>query len=89
MWLMLQQNEPKDFIICSGKSISLREIVKYVFDKLGIDKNKIVTDESFFRPNDIKNIYGNNEKAKKELGWEYEKTFFEVLDLLIAEEDKI
>ncbi len=86
MWLMLQQDEPKDFIICSGKSISLRDIVEYVFDKLGIDKNKIVTDESFFRPNDIKNIYGNNEKAKKELGWEYEKTFFEVLDILIQEE---
>lgn len=86
MWLMLQQDAPKDYIVCSGESISLREIINYVFDKLGIDKNKIVIDKSFFRPNDIKNTYGTNEKVKKELGWEYNKTFFEVLDILIKEE---
>lgn len=86
MWSMLQQDMPKDYIVCSGESISLREIVEYVFEKLGIDKSKIVIDKSFFRPNDIKNIYGANEKAKKELGWEYGKTFFEVLDILIEEE---
>jgi GDPmannose 4,6-dehydratase len=88
MWLMLQQDAPKDCIVCSGESISLREIVEYVFDKLGIDKRKIVIDKSFFRPNDIRNIYGTNEKAKKELGWKYDKTFFEVLDILIKEEEK-
>jgi GDPmannose 4,6-dehydratase len=86
MWLMLQKNTPKDYIVCSGESISLREIIEYVFKKLGIRKDKIVIDKSFFRPNDIENIYGVNEKAKKELGWEYEKTFFEVLDILIKEE---
>jgi len=86
MWMMLQQDTPKDFIICSGKSISLREIIEYVFDKLEIDKEKIVIDESFFRPNDIKNIYGDNKKARMELGWEYDRTFFEVLDILIKEE---
>lgn len=86
MWLMLQQNAPKDYIVCSGESISLREIIEYVFSKLGIDKSKIVIDKSFFRPNDIENIYGTNEKAKKELGWRYEKNFFEVLDILIEEE---
>lgn len=86
MWLMLQQEKPKDFLVCSGESISLREIVHYVFDKLKIDKNKIIIDKSFFRPNDIKNIYGDNRKAKKELDWKYDKTFFEVLDILIKEE---
>ncbi len=86
IWLMLQQKNPKDFLVCSGESISLREIVNYVFDKLKIDKNKIIVDESFFRPNDIKNIYGDNKKAKKELGWKYDKKFFKVLDILIKEE---
>lgn len=88
MWLMLQQKEPKDFLVCSGKPVSLREIIYYVFDKLEIDRGKITIDQSLFRPNDIKSIYGNNEKAKKELGWKYDKTFFEVLDILIAEETK-
>ncbi|MCX6762160.1 MAG: GDP-mannose 4,6-dehydratase [Candidatus Moranbacteria bacterium] len=86
MWLMLQQDAPKDYIVCSGESMSLREIIEYVFSKLGIDKSKIAIDKSFFRPNDIENIYGTNEKAKKELGWKYEKNFFEVLDILIEEE---
>ena len=88
MWLMLQQNTPKDYLVCSGKSVSLREIIYYVFKKLGIDKNKIVIDKSFFRPNDIKNIYGDNKKAKTELKWQYDKTFFDVLDILISEESK-
>lgn len=88
MWLMLQQEKPKDFLVCSGESIALREIIDYVFDKLEIDKNKIVIDKTLFRPKDIKNIYGSNKKAKKELGWEYDKTFFEVLDILIEEETK-
>ena len=86
MWLMLQQKQSKDFIICSGESISLREIIEYVFDKLRVDKNKIVIDKSFFRPNDIKNIYGDNKKAKKELGWNYNKTFYDTLDIIIEEE---
>lgn len=88
MWLMLQQDEPKDFIICSGKSISLREIIEYVFDKLSIDKSRIKTDKSLLRPNDIENIYGDNSRAKKELGWKYDKSFFDVLDILIQEEMK-
>ena len=86
IWLMLQQDKPKEFTICSGESISLEEIIHYVFDKIGVDKRLIVVDESLLRPNDIKNIYGSNEQAKKELGWKYDKTFFDVLDLLIKEE---
>lgn len=88
MWLMLQKDESRDYLVCSGKSISLKEIIYYVFNKLEINKNKIVIDESFFRPNDIKNIYGDNEKVKNDLGWKCEKTFFEVLDILIKEELK-
>jgi GDPmannose 4,6-dehydratase len=86
MWLMLQQEKPNDYVICSGKSISLREIIEYVFDRLQIDHSRIVIDKSFFRPNDIKNIYGCSDKAKAELNWKYEKSFFEILDVLIQEE---
>jgi GDPmannose 4,6-dehydratase len=86
MYLMLQQEKPSDYLICSGKSVSLREIIYYVFDKLQIDKNLCVVNEEFYRPGDIENIYGNNEKAKKDLSWEYDFNFFEVLDLLIEEE---
>lgn len=85
MWLMLQQNVAKEYIICSGESIYLRDIVNYVFDALNIDKNKIEIDKTLFRPNEIQDIYGNSNKAKRELGWQYNKSFFDVLDLLIEE----
>jgi GDPmannose 4,6-dehydratase len=88
MWLMLQQDKAEDYIICSGKSVSLRDIVKYIFTKLSISHEKIVTDPSLFRPTDIEDIFGDNSKAKRNLKWEYDLNFFSVLDLLIEEETK-
>ena len=86
MWLMLQQNEPADFVISSGKSISLKEVVFYVFDKLKIDKNKIKEDKNLLRPFEVEDSYGDSTKAKKELGWNYDLDFYQVLDILILEE---
>lgn len=86
MWKILQSDKPDDFIICSGKSILLRDIVEYVFKKLDIDKNLIVENQDFFRPNEIEEIYGDNSKAKDILSWRYNYSFFDVLDMLIDEE---
>lgn len=88
MWLMLQQNKPDDFIISSGKSITLREIVYYVFDKLEIDRSLIKNNRSLFRPTEIEDIYGSNQKARSVLNWQYDMDFFQVLDLIIEEENK-
>lgn len=88
MYLMLQQENPSDFLICSGQSVSLREIIYYIFDKLEISKDLCVIDPKFYRPSDIEDIYGINEKAKKELNWKYELNFFNVLDILLEEEVK-
>ena len=86
MWLMLQHPKANDYSICSGSSVSLREIIHYVFKKLNIPFHKLRIDKTLFRPIDIKNIYGDNSRAKKMLGWKYEMSFFEVLDKLIDEE---
>lgn len=88
MWLMLQQEVPKDYIICSGSSVSLRDILYYIFEKFEISKEKIIIDPSLYRPNDIHNIYGDKTKAENELGWTYNRSFFEVLDILIEEEER-
>lgn len=88
MWLMLQQETADDFIICSGRSISLREIVHYVFDRLGISRDRIRVNEKFFRPTEIEDIYGSNEKARKVLNWNYDLDFREVLNHLIEEEER-
>jgi GDPmannose 4,6-dehydratase len=86
MWLMLQQEQPDDYIISSGKSIALSEIVHYVFDKMKISRDLIRINRSLFRPTEIEDIYGSNEKAKSILNWDYEMDFFQVLDLIIDEE---
>jgi GDPmannose 4,6-dehydratase len=88
MWLMMQQAEPDDYIICSGRSLSLRDIIGYIFRKLDIDPAVMVIDQSLFRPNEIADIYGNNSKAKMKLGWDYSCDFFDVLDTLIEEEER-
>ncbi len=88
MWLMLQQKIPSDFVICSGKSYSLYEIVTYVLNKLDIDSTKLIIDDDLFRPTEINDIYGDNSRAKETLGWDYEYNFYDVLDILIDEEIK-
>jgi GDPmannose 4,6-dehydratase len=88
MWLLLQQKVPEDYLICSGKSVSLREIVNYVFDKLGISKDRMTINQSLFRPTEIEDIYGSTEKARRDLGWHYDLPFFAVIDNILAEEEK-
>lgn len=83
MYLMMQAAKPDDFVICSGQSISLREIIYHVFNRLGIDKSRLIIDENLYRPTEIEDIYGDNTKAKEKLGWNYNTSFFEVLDKLI------
>lgn len=88
MWKMMQLDKPDDFMICSGKSILLRDVVEYIFEKMNLDKSLIIQDDSLFRPNEIEDIYGDNSKAKEILNWDYEYSFFDVLDILIDEEMK-
>lgn len=86
MWLMLQQNQPKDYIICSGKSVSIREISEYVFKKIGASLERIKVDLTKVRQPNITDLYGDNTKAKNELGWQYDLTYTEMLDKMIEEE---
>jgi GDPmannose 4,6-dehydratase len=88
MWLLLQQMQPKDCIIASGKSVYLKDVVNYVFDKVGISKDRIHVNQELFRPTDIEDVYGSTEGAKRDLSWKYDLDFFEVLDILIDEEAK-
>jgi GDPmannose 4,6-dehydratase len=86
MYLMMQKETPANYLICSGKSVLLQDIVEYVFDKLEIDKSKIKVSEKLYRPADIEDIYGNPDKAKSELGWRYDLGIEELLDKLLSEE---
>jgi GDPmannose 4,6-dehydratase len=86
MQLMLQGDEPGDFTICSGQSVSLRSIVEYIFEKLNIPLSACVVSRDLYRPSEIQDIYGDSTKAKAVLNWTYDLTFFNVLDLMLEEE---
>ncbi|HVY74776.1 MAG TPA: GDP-mannose 4,6-dehydratase [Puia sp.] len=86
MWKMLQYNEGDDFVICSGKSLFLRDVVEHVFKRCGIPLDRIIINKSLFRPTEIKDIYGSNLKAKELLNWNYDLDFFDVLDKILEEE---
>ncbi|SOD19855.1 GDP-mannose 4,6-dehydratase [Pedobacter xixiisoli] len=88
MYQMLQQERASDYLICSGKSISLKSIIHYVFDMLNISKDRCIVNPMLYRPNEILDIYGDNTKAKNELGWNYDYDFYKVLELLLEEELK-
>ncbi len=86
MWLMLQQKRAEDYIVCSGKSISLRSIVEHVFKKLNIPPERLVISDRLFRPTEILDNYGDNSKARQLLGWNYDLSFYDVLDEMLEEE---
>jgi len=86
---MLQENNLDDYLICSGEVTSLYNVGEMIFNKLGlIFKDYLKIDEKLKRNVDLEIIYGDNSKAKKELGWDYNITLDELLSTLIEDEIK-
>ena len=88
MWLMLQNSAPKDYLICSGKTVYLKEVVKHILEKTGLPLSCLGSDPTLYRPSDIKKMYGSNKEIKKDLGWKYDLSFYDVVDMMIQEEEK-
>ncbi len=86
--LMMEKETPNDYLICSGKSVQLRAIILHVFERLGISEDKILVSPKLYRPTEITDMYGMPYKANVELNWNYKMSFFDVLDLLIEEEQR-
>ena len=89
MWKMLNINKPDDYVICSGEAHSLQEFIEKVFLNLNLDPKKLVrSDKSLYRPVELETIYGNPNKAKRELDWDYTISFDELIAQLIEDEIK-
>jgi GDPmannose 4,6-dehydratase len=87
MWLMLQQDTFKEYLICSGQVTSLRNIAEIVFSKLDLDFDKHVQiEESLMRNVELDIIYGDNSKAKNDLNWDYDISLNQLIDILIKDE---
>jgi GDPmannose 4,6-dehydratase len=76
MWLMLQQDEPDDYVIASGVMRSVREFVEAAFGAVGMDyKRFVVVDEAYLRPAEVNELRGDPSKAATRLGWKPKTTF--------------
>ena len=84
MWLMLQHDEPDDFVCSTGVSHTVKDLVEYVFSKLDLDwKEYVGQDEKYFRPEELDVLKGDCSKAKQLLGWKHKYTFETMLDEMI------
>ena len=71
MWLMLQQPQPDDFVVATGRTTSVRDMMKIAFDHVGLDlEDHVVIDPAFHRPAEVDILLGDPSKARDKLGWE-------------------
>ncbi|PAF31560.1 GDP-mannose 4,6-dehydratase [Paenibacillus sp. 7516] len=84
MWLMLQQDQPDDFVISTGETHTVEELVKVAFEYVGLDwKNYVVLDEKFVRPAEVDLLLGDCSKAKQVLGWDLEVDFEQLVHMMV------
>jgi GDPmannose 4,6-dehydratase len=84
MWLMLQQDEPDDYVIATGEAHSVRELVEIAFDRVGLDPDKHVRiDPRFLRPAEVEHLIGDYSKGREKLGWEPRTSFEELVRLMV------
>jgi GDPmannose 4,6-dehydratase len=95
MWLMLQQDEPDDYVVATGESYSVREFAERVFAQLGLNyQDYVAIDPRYYRPTEVEYLWGDPSKAKAKLGWQPKVTIDELVrrmvehDLELAKQEK-
>src|SRR5512133_3146079 len=84
MWLMLQQDEPDDYVVATGETHTVREFCEIAFAHVGLDYEKyVVVDQRFVRPAEVDLLLGDPAKAKSVLGWEPKVSFVELVEMMV------
>lgn len=84
MWMMLQQDEPEDYVIATGETHSVREMVEEAFSHAGLDwRDYLAIDPKYYRPAEVDLLCGDASKAKRKLGWEPKTRFKELVRLMV------
>jgi GDPmannose 4,6-dehydratase len=84
MWLMLQQDEPDDYVIATGETHSVHEFLELTFEHLGLRwQDHMVVDPRYFRPAEVDLLLGDASKARELLGWQPRTTFRELVSLMV------
>ena len=84
MWLMLQQDDPEDFVISMNERHSVREFAELAFSKMGLDWEQYVEiDQRYFRPAEVELLQGDSTKARTKLDWKPKVSFDELVDMML------
>ncbi|BBD67490.1 GDP-mannose 4,6-dehydratase [Nostoc commune NIES-4072] len=84
MWLMLQQEQPNDYIIASGETYSVKELVECAFNCVGLNwEDYVSVDPAFYRPDEPVQLVGCIDKIKTEIGWQPEYSFNHLVELMV------
>ncbi len=84
MWLMLQQEEPEDYVIATGKTHSVERLLEVAFGHVGLNwRDYTVQDPQFMRPAEVDLLVGDASKAKRKLGWQPEVSFEELIGMMV------
>src|SRR5713101_5509067 len=84
MWLMLQQETPDDYVVATGESHSVRELVETAFAHVGLDWRKyVLQDPALIRPAEVDHLVGDPSKARRVLGWKPEVTFSDLIRIMV------
>ena len=84
MWQMVQQDEPDDYVICTGKTHSVRTLCELAFEHVGLDyRDHVVVDERFIRPAEVDLLVGDSSKAVAAFGWQPKTSFVELVRLMV------
>ena len=84
MWLMLQQPKPEDYVISTGETHSVQELVEIAFGHVDLDWQKyVVLDKAFIRPAEVDLLLGDSSKAQRELGWKPSVSFSEMIKMMV------
>ncbi|HLY50364.1 MAG TPA: GDP-mannose 4,6-dehydratase [Solirubrobacteraceae bacterium] len=90
MWLMLQRDDPQDYVIATGLSHSVRDCLEIAFDQAGIATDgHVVIDDALKRPAEVDHLIGDASKAKRDLGWEPRTSFEELIRLMVDADLKL
>ena len=84
MWMILQLDQPDDFVCATGISHSVQDLVEFVFNKLDLDwKEHITVDEKYLRPEELEDLKGDSSKLREVTGWELNYTFEEMMNEMV------
>ena len=84
MWLMLQLDEPDDFVVCTGETHSVREFCELAFGRLNLNwEDHVVVDEAFLRPAEVDLLVGDSSKAAERLGWKPQTGFADLVEMMV------